>query len=97
MSSNARDREDEQSDAKRSRMMVESTSATLSETRCDDDDTLFASGIERLHAAQKELELAQKNMKDIRQHIRVQEEITNQILCYTYVMGMTIITSYHTY
>ena len=68
MSSNAR--EDEQS-AKRSRMMVEeSTSATLSETRCDDDDTLFASGIERLHAAQKELELAQKNMKDIRQQIR---------------------------
>jgi len=70
MSSNARDREDEQS-AKRSRIMVmESTSATLSETRCDDDDTLFASGIERLHAAQKELELAHNNMKDIRQQIR---------------------------
>ena len=54
--------------AKRSRVM-ESTSTTLSETGCD-DATLFASGIERLHAAQKELVLAQKNMKDIRHDIR---------------------------
>ena len=57
--------------------------------------TLFAAGIERLHAAQNELALAQKNMEDIRRYVQV--GTMNQTRCYTYVMGrMTTITSYRT-
>ena len=40
-----------------------------SNSRCD-ATALFASGIERLKAAQKELTLAQRNMEDIRRRIR---------------------------
>ena len=64
-----------------------------SNSRCD-ATTLFASGIERLKAAQKELTLAQRNME-----VYVDEYVLvgtmNQTHCYIYVMGMTI-TSYPT-
>jgi len=62
-----------------------------------DNDALFASGMEKIISAKKELalaqkrvELAQQHMEDIRQQIRDSGEL-NRIVCYIYVMErMTI-------
>ena len=50
------------------RMMENETTSKTSSSLCP--ATLYASGMERLKAAQIEYELAQKNMEDIRQQIR---------------------------
>ena len=66
---------------KRTHKMMDAKS-TNSESVCTNTTTLFASGMERLKAAQIELTLAQKNMESIRQQIRNSGDVEpDSLLC----------------